>query len=282
MKRVLMVFLCVSLLILSSAAVELDYYAYATENGEIAYDYDHYYADLAAEMVAEAGLSLDTLSYWITDDTGTPYYDYASFEIDYYAALAALEESQKEESQGEEMIQDEILEPPVSEGEDDPGSGDDSAADELSNADDPAVLEPPPVTEDESAASDSDPVSEPVTEDPVSGEVLDDPGETVVGDEGSEPHTYQVLYANSDPVITSDDPAVVSGLKSVIVSIFGEYEPVMTTGTVTETVDNVTTTTLYDTVADGAAGVDYEWIAGVFLFGILLFCLMRLLGGILK
>ena len=39
---------------------------------------------------------------------------------------------------------------------------------------------------------------------------------------------------------------------------------------------------LVETVASGAAGVDYEWLAGVFLFGILLFCLMKLLGGVLK
>ena len=39
---------------------------------------------------------------------------------------------------------------------------------------------------------------------------------------------------------------------------------------------------LVETVAPGAAGVDYEWLAGVFLFGILLFCLMKLLGGVLK
>lgn len=71
-------------------------------------------------------------------------------------------------------------------------------------------------------------------------------------------------------------------LKSLIISIFGEYTPVMTTAIVTETVDNETTTTLFDVVAGGAAGVDYAWIAGVFLFGILLFCLMKLLGGILK
>lgn len=277
MKRVFLILLCVCLLMSPAMAVDLDYYAYATEDGEIAYDYDHYYADLAAEMVAAAGLSLDTLSYWTTDDTGTSYYDYASFEIDYNAALAALEESQ-----GEEVTQDEISEPPVSDGENDPGSGDDPSADELPPADDPAVLEVPSVAEDESTTSDTDPVSEPNTEDSVSGEVLDDPGETVVDDEGSEPHTYQVLYAGSDSVVTADDPVIVSGLKSVIVSIFGEYEPVMTTGTVTETVGDVTTTTLYDTVAEGAAGVDYEWIAGVFLFGILLFCLMRLLGGILK
>lgn len=73
-----------------------------------------------------------------------------------------------------------------------------------------------------------------------------------------------------------------TGLKALVISIFGEYTPIYTTGSVTETVGDVTTTTLYDVVADGAAGIDFEWCAGVLLFGILLYCLMKLLGGILK
>ena len=83
-------------------------------------------------------------------------------------------------------------------------------------------------------------------------------------------------------VDTASDSITLADLKSLIISIFGDYSPVMTTSTVTETVDGITTTTLIETVAEGAAGVDYAWIAGVFLFGILLFCLMKLLGGILK
>lgn len=71
-------------------------------------------------------------------------------------------------------------------------------------------------------------------------------------------------------------------LKSLVVSIFGEYTPVNTTALLMETVDNETTTTLVDVVASGMAGVDWEWCAGVFLFGIMLFCLFKLLGGILS
>lgn len=96
-------------------------------------------------------------------------------------------------------------------------------------------------------------------------------------------------FYNSDPTnvpaVEPDDPDggnSVSDLKSLIVSIFGEYTPVNTTMAITETVDNTVTTTLVDAVASGAAGVDYEWLAGVFLFGIMLFCLFKLLGGILS
>ena len=81
----------------------------------------------------------------------------------------------------------------------------------------------------------------------------------------------------------SDAPAeVLDGLKSLVTSIFGEYTPVTTTSIITETVGNDTRQYLVETVASGAAGVDYEWLAGVFLFGILLFCFMKLLGGVLK
>ena len=75
---------------------------------------------------------------------------------------------------------------------------------------------------------------------------------------------------------------ILDGLKSLVTSIFGEYTPVTTTTVVTETVGNETRQYLVEAVAPGAAGVDYEWLASVFLFGILLFCLMKLLGGVLK
>lgn len=72
------------------------------------------------------------------------------------------------------------------------------------------------------------------------------------------------------------------GLKSLVTSIFGEYTPVASTTVITQTVDNDTYQYLIETVPDGATGVDYEWLASVFLFGILLYCLMRLLGCVLK
>lgn len=75
---------------------------------------------------------------------------------------------------------------------------------------------------------------------------------------------------------------VLTGLKALVTSIFGEYTPVTTTSVVSQTIGNDTQQYLIETVAPGAAGVDYEWVAGVALFAIMLFCLMKLLGGVLK
>ena len=81
----------------------------------------------------------------------------------------------------------------------------------------------------------------------------------------------------------ADPPVeILTGLKSMVTSIFGEYTPVMTTSVISETVGNDTHQYLVETVAPGAAGVDYEWVAGVLLFAIMLYCFMKLLGGILK
>ena len=95
--------------------------------------------------------------------------------------------------------------------------------------------------------------------------------------------------ATDPPVSTIEDlrPAdapveVLTGLKALVTSIFGEYTPVTTTSVISQTVGNDTQQYLIETVAPGAAGVDYEWVAGVLLFAIMLFCLMKLLGGVLK
>lgn len=88
---------------------------------------------------------------------------------------------------------------------------------------------------------------------------------------------YLIDLRPADPPVT-----VLDGLKALVTSIFGEYTPVTTNTVVTQTVGNDTYEYLVETVAPGAAGVDYEWVAGVFLFGIMLFCLMKLLGGVLK
>ena len=93
-----------------------------------------------------------------------------------------------------------------------------------------------------------------------------------------------MLYSVND-MRSSDDTTettILDGLKAVIRSVFGEYEPVMTTVAITETVDGETVTTLVDAVADGASGVDYEYLAGVSLFSIMLYCMFKLLGGILS
>lgn len=100
----------------------------------------------------------------------------------------------------------------------------------------------------------------------------------LVSDIATDPPVWYVddLRPSAPPV------EVLTGLKSMVTSIFGEYTPVTTTSVISETVGNDTHQYLVETVAPGAAGVDYEWIAGVVLFAIMLYCLMKLLGGVLK
>lgn len=100
----------------------------------------------------------------------------------------------------------------------------------------------------------------------------------LVSDIATDPPTWYV-----DDLRPADPPVeVLTGLKSLVTSIFGEYTPVTTTSVISETVGNDTHQYLVETVAPGAAGVDYEWVAGVLLFAIMLYCLMKLLGGVLK
>lgn len=104
-----------------------------------------------------------------------------------------------------------------------------------------------------------------------------DAPETVPPEAGAPVYSIADLRSAPDP-----SGAPLSGLKALMLSIFGEYTPVTTTSVITETAGEHVNQYLVETVAPGAAGVDYEWLAGVFLFGILLFCLMKLLGGALK
>ena len=100
----------------------------------------------------------------------------------------------------------------------------------------------------------------------------------LVSDIATDPPVWYV-----DDLRPSESPVEVqTGLKSMVTSIFGEYNPVTTTSVISETVGDDTHQYLVETVASGAAGVDYEWIAGVVLFAIMLYCLMKLLGGVLK
>lgn len=64
-------------------------------------------------------------------------------------------------------------------------------------------------------------------------------------------------------------------MKELVFSLFGEYVPV--TYSVVASDGSV-----YEVVASGLAGCDWEWIAGVFLFAIVLFSFLRLVGVLLK
>lgn len=68
-------------------------------------------------------------------------------------------------------------------------------------------------------------------------------------------------------------------MRSALVAIFGEYTPK------TQSVSTYYDGQLLDTSTEyvpGVAGMDMEWIAGVAVFTVLLYCLMKFLGGVFK
>lgn len=78
-------------------------------------------------------------------------------------------------------------------------------------------------------------------------------------------------YPHSEPATPT--------LAETIRSLFGSYTP--RTQTVTTYYDGQPIST-DEQIIPGLAGLDYEWLAGVGLFALTIFCLFRLLGGILK
>lgn len=71
----------------------------------------------------------------------------------------------------------------------------------------------------------------------------------------------------------------VTGLPGVVKSVFGEYRP--RTQTITETRADGTVLTSVECVP-GLAGLDWYWLSGVFMFGLVLWSFFRFLGGVLK
>ncbi len=65
-------------------------------------------------------------------------------------------------------------------------------------------------------------------------------------------------------------------MRDLIETIFGVYTPV------TYEVLDANGAVLYTAVADGAAGVDWTYVGGVFLFALVLYSFFRLLGVVFK
>jgi len=70
-----------------------------------------------------------------------------------------------------------------------------------------------------------------------------------------------------------------SAFVSALESIFGEYQP--KTYSVTTYLPDGSAVTSVE-VVPGLAGLDFAWIAGVGLFALFLFCLLKLIGGFVK
>lgn len=75
-------------------------------------------------------------------------------------------------------------------------------------------------------------------------------------------------------------------MKELIQQIFGTYEPITyTVSTTVSTYSEMGNSTVTQTgiqVASGMAGVDWEYLAGVLLFAIVLASVFKLIGVILK
>ncbi|WP_304635015.1 hypothetical protein [uncultured Oscillibacter sp.] len=101
--------------------------------------------------------------------------------------------------------------------------------------------------------------------------------ETPAGDIIIEEHSYtRTVDILGLPVSFSLDDLT---MRSALAAIFGEYTPK------TQTVSTYYDGQLLDTSTEyvpGVAGMDMEWIAGVIVFTVLLYCFMKLLGGVFK
>lgn len=69
-------------------------------------------------------------------------------------------------------------------------------------------------------------------------------------------------------------------MDQVVVKVLGEYQRRTMTVQEMDTEGNVlATSTQY---VPGLAGLDWEWITGAMLFGLMILCVMRTIGGLLK
>lgn len=141
-------------------------------------------------------------------------------------------------------------------------------------------------------ATEGETLEEGTTSEPVVDESESESGETTetenTGDSGSsgggssiinvvvtDPEVLSYLTYDLDETIAGD----AGSMADVIVSVFGEYHP--KTQTVTE-ISSDGTVVSYTQYVPGLAGLDYHWIAGVTLFALFLFCLLKLIGGFVK
>lgn len=87
--------------------------------------------------------------------------------------------------------------------------------------------------------------------------------------------TYSVSAVDPAPPVEEGDTSLVA----LIASLFGAYEP--RTQTVTEHLSDGSSVTSTQ-IVPGVAGMDFEWLAGVGLFAVILLSFFKLVGVLLK
>lgn len=107
-------------------------------------------------------------------------------------------------------------------------------------------------------------------------ESVSDEEETEAVEEKAEEEAAALSYSD----ISLDDVEFsYTTLPAAIVGLFGEYQP--RTQTVTEYFSDGSTVE-YTQIVPGLAGLDWTWIASVFIFALALYCVFRAIGGMLR
>lgn len=93
--------------------------------------------------------------------------------------------------------------------------------------------------------------------------------------------SYRTFSVSSlDDVASAPPDGAADTMDQVVVKVLGEYHRQTMTVQEMDTEGNVlATSTQY---VSGLAGLDWEWIAGAALFGLMILCVMRTIGGLLK
>lgn len=90
---------------------------------------------------------------------------------------------------------------------------------------------------------------------------------------------YSVYSLDNGASVSAYSLEDAGSLPAVLAALFGEYQP--RTQTVTDHLSDGSSVT-YQQYVPGLAGLDYEWLASVALFALVLYCILRMVGGALK
>lgn len=104
-----------------------------------------------------------------------------------------------------------------------------------------------------------------------------DPAPVPVEEAEDAPEESPAVYAAYSSSYINEATTPGTPLSEAIAELFGEYTP--RTQTVTEYLSDGATTT-HEEVIPGLAGLDWQWLAGVTIFTVFLYCVLRIIGGL--